>query len=338
MILAKWFFLIFPVVSTANALAENAPPANTEIRPVLQLPDGKQALKKMATAMRTMNYQGTVAFLRDGKLEPMKYFHAVRNGHEQEHLLSLNSPLREVVRETGKVSCLYTATQKMVVDHRPFERSFLIELPADINQLDAAYAIKVTGEESIAMLPTYVITIQPKDDLRYARKVWLSQQWYLPLKVVVYDLDGEVLEELMFTELEAKDTLPFVDLKPVNTNPTKPSQNDEGPLSQQMPFVLTVLPKGFKEVFFTRKPMHDLEQPVDHLLLSDGMASVSVYMEHKNAIQPLVNIHSNNVQAIDTVNYFSRTLGDFELTVMGEVPSETIRMIADSVKLRDTAH
>ncbi|MDD2722435.1 MAG: MucB/RseB C-terminal domain-containing protein [Methylovulum sp.] len=336
MIVVKWFFLILPVVSTLNALAENTPPpANTETRPALQLLDGKQALAKMALAMRTMNYQGTVAFLRDGKLEPMKYSHAANNGHEQEHLLSLNSPLREVVRETGKVSCLYKATQKLVVDHRPFERSFLIELPTDINQLDAVYEIKLAGEESIAMLPAYVVTIKPKDDLRYARKVWLSQQWYLPLKVVVYDQDEEVLEELMFTELEVKDALPFVGLKPANANAALSSENNEEPVSQQMPFVLSVLPKGFKEVFFTRKPMHDLEQPVDHLLLSDGLASVSVYMEHKNAAQPLVNLDSNRVQAIDAVNFFSHTLGDFELTVMGEVPSETIRLIADSVKLRD---
>lgn len=333
MIVVKWFFLILPVFLTVTASAENALPTNTKARPAWQAVDGKQALAKMAHAMQTLNYQGTVAFLRDGKLEPMKYSHAANRGREQEHLLSLNSPLREVVRETGEVSCLYKATQQLVIDQRPFERSFLIDMPNDINQLDAAYGIEMVGEENVAMLPAYVIAIKPKDNLRYARKVWLGRQWFLPLKVVVYDLEGAVLEELVFTELDVKDALPFIDMKPL-ADGALPSQKKPSGSSAQAAFVMAAIPKGFKEVFFDRKPMHESEQPVDHLLLSDGLASVSVYMEHKNSAQPLVNNDTNGVQSVDAVNFFSHSLGDFQLTVMGEVPSETIRLIADNAKLR----
>lgn len=337
MIAVKWIFLIIPVFSSVAVSAETTPILNSEQRPAWQTQDAKQVLAKMVKAMQTLNYQGTVAFLRDGKLEPMRYSHAYDKGHEQEHLLSLNSPLREVVRETGKVSCLYKDTRRLVVDNRPFERSFLMDMPIDINQLDAVYDIEIQGEENIAMLPAYVIAIKPKDQLRYARKVWVGQQWFLPLKVIVYDLADSALEELMFVDFEVKDTLPFIDMQASAEN-ILPPQNGNADLPEQAAFVMSALPKGFKEVFFSRKPMRNSEQPVDHLLLSDGLASVSVYMEHKNITLPSFNTNPNAVQRIDTVNYYSHPLGDFQLTVMGEVPSETIRLIAENVKLRDTQH
>ena len=330
MIVVKWLFLILPVFTTATASAETTPSPSPE-KPIIQHLDGKQALAKMAVAMQTLNYQGTVAFLRDSKLEPMKYFHAASQGREQEHLLSLNSPLREMIRDrnTGKVSCLYTATGQLVVDHRPFEHSFLLEMPANLAQLDSVYDIQLTGEENIALLPTYVVSIKPKDTLRYARKVWLSKQWFLPLKVAVYDQTDKVLQELVFTELEVKDHLPFVEMAETIAKPPVQPQAHTGTVA----FALSALPQGFKEVFFRREPMHNAEKLVDHILLSDGLASVSVYIEPKTDAAPFGGLSTPNVQTIDAVNFFTHAMGDYQLTVIGEVPSETIRLIAAAITL-----
>ncbi len=286
--------------------------------------------------MKTLNYQGTVAFLKNGRLEPMKYFHAVEKGVEQERLLSLNSPLREIVRDADRVSCLFKARHQLIVDHRPFERSFLIDIPANLDTLDAIYNITVVGEEDVAMLPALVIAIQPKDNFRYARKIWVEKQHFLPLKVLVYDLANEAIEQLVFTELQLKETLPLVDVKFLNAvNPPPPVHPLPIQKSDQANFVLANLPQGFQELFFTRKPIHNSDQQVDHLLMSDGFASVSVYMENKNAASQPELYGQGSVQSIGTVNFISRTLGDFEFTVMGEVPAETVKLIADGIKLRD---
>ena len=88
----KFFFALL-LLSTGNVLARE-PELNA-----LQL------LVKMNHAMEVLNYQGTVAFFKNNKLEPMKYIHAAAKGVQQERLLSLNSPLREITRDAGKVSC-----------------------------------------------------------------------------------------------------------------------------------------------------------------------------------------------------------------------------------------
>lgn len=290
----------------------------------------QQLLTNMDHAMAVLNYEGTVAFLKNGKLEPMKYVHAAANGLQQERLTSLNSPLREIIRDAGKVSCSFKETKQTIVDHRPFERSFLIDVPNNLNEMGDNYKFEIVGEENVAALPAYVVAIQPKDSARYARKVWIEKNQFLPLKVIVYDDSDLPLEEVVFTEIEIKDKLPFTDTKPLDISHTPQHIHQlSSQSSSERAFEVADLPKGFREVFFIRKPMHNAEQPVDHLLLSDGFTFVSVYMESKNtALQ-------SGLQSVGAVNSYSRTIGNYQLTVMGEVPAETVKSIAESIKLRD---
>jgi len=290
----------------------------------------KQLLMKMNHAMEVLNYQGTVAFFRNGKLEPMKYVHAAENGIQQERLTSLNSPLREVIRNAGKVSCLFKESHQTIVDHRPFERSFLVDVPDNLDKMEPIYQFELVGEEIVAMLPSYVVAIQPKDNARYPRKIWVEKEQFLPLKMVVYDGAGVPLEQLVFTDIKIKDTLPFTDVKALDAvYPAQHIHQIQPQSPEQAAFFVTELPKGFREVFFARQPMHNAEQLVEHLLLSDGFTSVSVYMENKSAsMQP-------DIQSVGAVNSYSRIIDNYQLTVMGEVPAETVKTIAEGVKLRD---
>ncbi|MEY3759628.1 MAG: hypothetical protein RIR39_1119 [Pseudomonadota bacterium] len=292
--------------------------------------NAQQVLAKMNHAMAVLNYQGTVAFLKNGKLEPMKYVHAADKGVQQEHLLSLNSPLREIIRDADQVSCLFKETQQTLVDHRPFEHSFLVDTPKNLDDMGSIYQFEIVGEENIAMRPSYIVAIQPKDNTRYPRKIWIEKQQFLPLKVVVYDNVGVLLEQVVFTDIEVKKSLPFVDVKFLDAvYPAQTIQPIQTQSLDQAAFVVTQMPVGFREVFFARKPMHNAEQSVDHLLLSDGFTSVSIYMENKIASMQL------GLQSVGAVNAYSRTINNFQLTVMGEVPAETVQFIAEGIKLRE---
>ncbi len=290
---------------------------------------------KMTQAMAVLNFQGTVAFFKNGRLETMKYFHAAAKGVQQERLLSLNSPLREIVRDANKVSCLFKATQQLVVDHRPFGRSFLVDVPENLDALSAVYDFQRAGEEDVAMLPAYVIVVQPADDFRYGRKIWLDQQHFLPLKVELYDLSGATLEQVVFTELQVTGALPFVDVEFAHgagaAGAVEHIHQLQPQSSEQASFIVSSLPPGFRDLFFTRRPMHNSKQPVEHLLLSDGFASVSVYVE--NNLQPGFRAE-DSMHRIGAVNFFTRAVDGSLITVMGEVPAKTVKFIAEGIKLR----
>ncbi len=293
----------------------------------------KQILANMIQAMGALNYEGTVVFLRNGKLETMKYFHAAEQGREQERLVSLNSPLREVVRNGDQVSCRYNDTQTVVFDHRPYERSFLVNFTKNPDELDELYHFALSGEEDVAMFPAYIIDIQPKDEVRYARRIWVEKLQFLPLKITVYDLSGALLEQVVFTEQHVKHALPFSEVMPASAQPDEASAqlikgNDFGAL----PFTLTNPPAGFKEIYFARRTMHNSRLPVDHLRMSDGLTSVSVYMENKNPEM------ESGLRSVGAVSSYSRNLDDYQVTVMGEVPALTVKAIAEGIGLKSGVH
>ncbi len=290
--------------------------------------EGLNWLEKMNNAMKVLNYQGTVAFMKNGQLDTMKYIHAAKNGLEQERLLSLNSPMREVIRDSGRVSCTFKETHKRVINHRPVSRSFIIDLPQQISSLTDIYQVSVLGEESVAMRPSRVIAIQSKDDFRYSRKIWLDKQQLLPLKVEVYNLAGATLEQVVFTDISVEAAIPFAKMdnedQRLNVQHIHQAQTES---FDKASFVLKNLPAGFEKVFFTRVSMHKSEQPVDHLLLSDGFSSVSVYVNDKD------EEINNGLQTVGSVNSYSRVTGGYQVVVLGEVPAKTVEFIAKGISL-----
>lgn len=288
-----------------------------------------QWLEKMNHAMKTLNYQGTVVFMKNGQLDSMKYKHQVELGIEQERLISLNSPLREVMRKANEVSCIFKETSQKIINHHPIDSSFIINLPSDTAYLDKYYSFALAGNESIAMLPTQIVNIQPKDQFRYARKIWIDTQHFLPLKVEAYNLDGSILDQVVFTDIEldsAKEASSNevdekkLDVKHIHSHQAEPFENAS--------FRLNNWPDGFKTLFFIRNSMQTPQTAVDHLLISDGLSSVSVYLE------PVESQGMQGFNSLGSVNSFSRVINNYQITVLGEVPAKTVEFIASGIILR----
>ncbi len=303
---------------TCSALAED------------QQPSAAAWLNNMIHAMKTLNYQGTVVFVKNGQLDTMVYRHSIVNGVEQERLSSLNSPLREVTRKSSEVSCFFKETSQKIINHHPIDSSFIINLPSDSADLDKLYTLSNVGQESIAMLPAQIVEIKPVDQLRYARKIWIETQHYLPLKTEVYNPDGEILEQVVFTDLKFSngtevDAADSQDNANVHTKHIHASQAE--PL-ENAPFILKNWPAGFKTVFFIRNSLQASQKAVDHLLISDGFSTVSVYLEPKTE-QGVQGLHS-----LGMVNSYSKVIADSQITVLGEVPAQTVETIAQGIVLR----
>ena len=284
-----------------------------------------QWLEKMNQAMKQLNYQGTVAFVKNGRLDSMKYFHAVDKGVEQELLLSLNSPMREVVREAGKVRCTFKETGKVIIDHRPVSNSFLVNLPADFSAMNDVYHFSIMGEEFVALRPARVIFIQAKDKFRFGRKIWIDTEYFLPLKVEIFDLLGTTLEQVVFTDIEVVSQLAFSQRKNRDALDVKHINLVESPLLVDKVVVLGDIPAKFKIIYFSRMTNKEPTISVDHLVLSDGFSSVSVYREAK------ANDAKTGLQTMGIFNLFTQVVDNHQVTAMGEVPAKTVQFIAKNV-------
>jgi len=294
-----------------------------------QILGAQQWLERMNHAIKTLNYQGTVIFMKNGQLETMKYRHTVENGIELERLSSLNSPLREVTRKSNEVSCLFKETGQKIINHHPIDNSFIINLPADLADIKQSYSITAVAKELIARLPTQIINIQPLDQLRYPRKIWIETQHFLPLKTETYNLDGATLEQVVFTDLQVNGANESdnseIDDKKLQIKHIHESQVEP---VDTAPFRLKNWPAGFKSVFFIRNSLQQLQNAVDHLMISDGFSSVSIYME------PKAEKVEQGLRSLGSVNSFSRVIDNYQITVLGEVPAKTVEFIANGIILR----
>lgn len=286
-------------------------------------------LENTNMAMKDLDYLGTVAFFKNGRLDTMKYFHSVNEGQQQERLLSLNSPMREVIREAGKVRCVFKKSNEIVLNHRPVSNSFILDLPKDINSIQAVYQLKILADESVAMRQAFVVSIEPKDQYRYARKVWLDKEYFLPLKIEVYDRSGATLEQVVFTEIKVGEKTPDGPIaNDVGNAKIKHLHQTKSLSTDQASFVLQNLPLNFDVVFFTRMNSEESKSSAEHLLLSDGFSAVSVYKEAK-AVDT-----EEGPQTLGSVKSYTKVIDNFQITVLGEVPANTVQFIAQGIKLK----
>lgn len=284
---------------------------------------GEQWLKKVDTSMKTLNYHGTAVFMKNGQIETMKYQHTVDNGVETERLVSLNSPLRELIRKSNEVKCLYKDATKRIESYHPIDRSFIVNLPRAPEQLEEQYLVAVAGQEMIAIRPAQIIAVLPKDELRYARKIWVDKATWLPLKVEVYDQEGNTLEQVLFTEFGV-DSAENPDINSV-AEQRRLSRVAKTEAFENFAFELSNWPAGFEKVFFIRNTMQRSKKTVNHLLISDGFSNISVYFEEKTGRGV------GGQRTLGPVNSFSRVIDDTQVTVLGEVPVQTVEFVAKGI-------
>jgi sigma-E factor negative regulatory protein RseB len=289
-------------------------------------------LTDMRHAVSELNYKGVVAYLKDNQVESFQLFHASKSGLEQERLVSMNSPLREVVRSAEKVTCYFPDAKKVFVENKPTSRSVLLELPEDLTQLARYYRVNLQGQEYVARRLSQVVGIEPRDDYRYARLIWVDSDSKLPLKFEMLDEDGQTVEQMVFTSLSVEQSIPREDLDSsiqADAFTWQINQRETLPVDS-LRWTLVGVPEGFQIVSYARLKRPPADHSVEHILLSDGFSSVSIYIEGQKG--GLAREHPRKIGAI---NAHSVKIGDYFITVMGEVPAKTVQVIANGLRYQD---
>ena len=93
------------------------------------------------------------------------------------------------------------------------------------------------------------------------------------------------------------------------------------------------LPPGFRMATRSAQSLPGSSEPVAHLVYTDGIASVSVFVEaRKPDTQPAVG-----PARVGSSSAFSTVVDGHQVTVVGEVPATTAEFIAKQMKASKTA-
>ena len=300
----------------------------------LALAEGMTAMdwiQKMSGAMQGLSYQGRFVYLQDNNLESMSITHINDADGVRERLLSLNGEAREILRDNNNLTCIWPSSRQVVVDRSSQSTRSPLWVPEDVERLSRHYRFSVIGKDRIADQSSIIVSIMPKDKLRYGMKVWINDDNGLMLQSLVVDGDHQTLEQIMFTQMEKIDdasTLSFSVLPRINDGYAL-IRSHNGVQASQMEadsrWQLKTLPQGFRIESSFRKKMPDSDTVIQQMVLSDGMASVSIFIE------PTSEESLTGETSMGAINAYGARQNEFTVTAIGEVPAITVRQLAEAV-------
>ncbi|MSQ59442.1 MAG: hypothetical protein EXR36_07315 [Betaproteobacteria bacterium] len=286
-------------------------------------------MEKIAKAARQLNYSGTFVYQHGEQVETSRISHYADRSGEYERLLTLDGPKREVIRMNGETYCLDHDNRVLRRERQSGRPMFPAFLPEQLAQVTDFYDLRMGISERIAGYDTQSILLEPKDGFRYGHKLWADVATGLLLKAKRLNERKEVLEQFTFTQLDIgamvtrEMTKPSVEAGP---NWRRDSVSAES-ASSETGWAVKSFPAGFRKIVEMRRTKEGSNGTVTHIVYSDGLASVSIFIEPTS----LKRRPMEGLMRHGAMNIMFRPVPDHMITVVGEAPSATILQIGNSV-------
>lgn len=291
-------------------------------------------LQRIAAAARELNYVGTFVYQHGDQVETSRIVHFVENGNEHEKLETLDGPRREIIRNNDEVLCYYPDAKIVRSDRRIARRTFPALLPEQLSSLTEYYDIRKGESERIGGLDSQSLVLEPRDGMRYGHKFWADSASGLLLRARMLSEKHNVVEQFSFTQLTIG--------AGVTKEMAQPSFNVRTPewrfdrfgnntiADSDSGWTVRNFPAGFRKILEMRRSKQGNSILVTHMVYSDGLAAVSVFIEPAAGRSRF----SEGLSQQGAINIYTRTIADQVVTVLGEAPATTVMQIANSISPR----
>ena len=284
-------------------------------------------LRKMAAADDALNYQGIFILRKSDELMAMRVEHGADERGVWESIEALNGESRTIVRNNNNVMSVYPERKLVTVSQAHTKSSLHPRLPENIDRLSQYYQIKQLENDRVADLDTIVIAVQPTDDFRYGYRYWIDDSTGVLLKCDLLNQSGTVIEQMMFTSLDYMDELPKAAFtQPYDDSYTLLQLDRQRNSVENSEWQVASLPQGFMLMQSMRREHADKDSL--HMVYSDGLASVSVFIEQDDNDYH----HLEGASSMGALNAYGTRVDDHYVTVMGEVPASTVLQIANNTR------
>jgi sigma-E factor negative regulatory protein RseB len=303
--------------------------------------DAREWLARMNTAITTRNYDGTFFRVRGGVVETLRIIHRVQGGAVTERLMSMDGSGREFVSSGNELMCYLPDQRAVLVEQRPADGVLMGNLPRFDDSTAAQYQMRQVERSRLMGRDARVVEVAPRDEFRYGYRLWIDEQTAMPLKTQLCDGQGNVIEQVVFSSLELPQSIPDSAFQPqMSTDGFRwlrhaPRAASATALADGVgPPVLwdtMKLPPGFRVTSRSTQLMPGSDAPVAHVVLSDGIASVSVFVEAKPGADAGHKFVTTSTQVGSSAAFATERDG-VRVTAVGEVPAKTVQFIVSQVQ------
>jgi sigma-E factor negative regulatory protein RseB len=227
------------------------------------------------------------------------------------------------------VQCLVPEQKLVLVEQQRIRRFPSLLLDESENLEEQYNASIVAAEHRVAGRSCTLIDIQPKDALRYGHRLCVDGQTGLLLKDQTLDESGRVIDQIAFSALQFGKDVPAGHLRPGwDTASWQVVQSASTDVKADSLGWRIAPPAGFHYVAQLSRPTR-AGQPLMHLVLSDGLVAISLFIEpvaERSGERPVQSASAG------AMSIHSQRLADYWLTLVGEVPLETLKTLAARVE------
>ncbi|HEX2584361.1 MAG TPA: MucB/RseB C-terminal domain-containing protein [Steroidobacteraceae bacterium] len=299
--------------------------------------DARNWLVRMSASLTERNYDGRFIHSSDTQSETLRIVHRNVKGGITERLVSLDGSGREYIRTNTKTTYYMPDTRTVVVEDRIDNDGLLTLIPEYRAGLENYYDITMGQETMVLGKRAILVNVQPRDEFRYGYRLWLDMETAMPLKSQLFNHHGKIVEQVAFAELAVKDSIPDADLQTsINTSGYSQLRQEARRhfiSPDSIGWRVTNLPPGFKLKVTRLQSMAGSKSPVRHMVYSDGLATVSVFIEPANG----KDNQGSGLQRVGSVFAFHSDNSGYQVTAVGEVPPLTVKSIVGSL-MRDGAN
>lgn len=290
----------------------------------------RQWLGKMIQASRDANYEGRSVLISGGQIVSLAVYRARIDGQVWERVVHLNGPPAEIIRQGPRLISLD--------GNHATDLSTLTNLDQPLGQWDAMqkglqnaseyYRFNVAGEDRVADRAAVKINVQPLDLHRYGYSLWLDVNSGILLRSQTHPRQGDPLEVFEFVDLTTGKDLTREDFSPDGDVQMPGATLAQEGMSERLEldgrWSVGWMPEGFNQTQYVGQN----QQPgISIRAYSDGLAAFTVFYETR--MKPV----TESVRSRGATVAVNHNLEGSLVTVVGEIPADTARRIADSVKI-----
>lgn len=295
--------------------------------------DPWQLLQKAADAARELSYRGIFVYQSGNNTRSVQITHMNFGQGEYARSVVLDGSPREVLSQGSDVVIFSPRNEKVVITKRRAQNLFPALLPPEMEEIKASYEVRLGSQERVGGREGQIVFLDSRDQYRYGYKFWMDREYGLILKSITFNENNEAVEQITFTQLTLMKTQDMDWFQPhVDTAKNYVMEEENVALSSADMNSMHIgqMPAGYKKIDQVKRMVPGKSVPVTHLIFSDGLACVSLFIEPLNKkyqVKP-----GGHMQG--ATNFYTQASDGYQVVAVGEVPAVTVMQMANAVKFK----
>ncbi len=299
--------------------------------------DAMQWLQRATSTAQQVSYSGTFVYRNGSRSETSRIVHQASNGNQMERLEVLDGTPREVIRHNDEVRCYLPEKRLVIIEHSSVRRTFPVLLPVSLTGLSDHYLIRKGSTERVAGFDSQIVRLEPRDAWRFGHQLWVDVGSGLLLKADIFDVRGESLESMVFTDLHIGEPAIPDALKSRYAAAAKGNwqirQAKLRDLRDDAQWLFRADLPGFRrQASMRRSTGKDAEElNMLHWVFTDGLASMSVFI---SPLRQSTESGEESVQSLGALSVLKRVVDGHQIVVMGDLPPAAVKRFAEGIGVR----